>query len=197
MGHLLYQDFELVRDAQAKYFQTNNFPADGGSTDKWARYKLGPFFLKAFPNFNHRVQAIVRHDIHHVVNDLDASNLGEGLIAGWELGSGCGKYWISWFMESQGLWFGILLAPRQTWSRFLIGRHSRNFFNDSFSDEILDQTVGDLRKRLLPPEAVIIKARLKDRFAFLGYSLLGLCSMLVFFPIVLFFTIFSLLSLNK
>ena len=41
---MLYSDEEILSDAQTRYYQLNGLPADGGATDKWARYQIGnPF----------------------------------------------------------------------------------------------------------------------------------------------------------
>jgi hypothetical protein len=191
---MLYKDSDLVQAALSRYYEMNALPADGGITDKWAKYKIGPFNLIGFPNFAHRMQAIRRHDVHHIVNNLDTSALGEGLIAAWELGSGCGKYWISWCMEPQALWWGILMAPRKTFSLFVLGRHSQNFFHINFENEFLNKTVGDLRKALLPENATSLKTSIKDYFVFAACSLLGIFMIIIFIPI---FTIFSLFGLLK
>ena len=52
---------EPFSTALARYYTMNGLPADGGITDKWSRYKIGPFNFIAFPNFPHRVDAILRH----------------------------------------------------------------------------------------------------------------------------------------
>jgi hypothetical protein len=57
-------------------------------------------------------------------------------------------------MEPQALWWGIILEPRKTFSLFLIGRKSRNFFHEKFSPEFLNKNVGEVRKFLLPGEPI-------------------------------------------
>lgn len=189
MAHLIYQDSEILSEARAKYLKLNGLPPDGGVNDRWARYKMGSKVLIAFPNFRHRVDAIGRHDIHHILKDLDASNLGEGLIGAWELGSGCGRYWISWFMESQALIYGLVAAPRRTWAHFLNGRHSRNFFHEPLSEAVFNQSVGSLRAQMLPSPTQRLTARARDFIALLACALLGLVSMAIFVPIATFFSV--------
>jgi len=184
-----YSSSMTVQDALRKYYLDNQIPLDGGGGEKWATYKIGPFQIVAFPNFAHRMSAIARHDVHHVVNQLETTSLGEGLIAAWELGSGCGKYWISWCMEPQALWWGILMAPRRTFSLFLLGRRSRNFYHEKFDSETLNLSVGQVRTFLLPKQ--IPSFRLIDGVAFFAAAILGLFMIAVFIPIYLFFSIFS------
>lgn len=186
---MLYQDSETLFSARAKYLHMNGLPPDGGVTDKWARYKFGSRELVAYPNFQHRAQALARHDLHHIVNNLDTTSLGEGLIAAWELGSGCGRYWISWCMEPQALWWGILMAPRKTFGLFLRGRHSRNLFHEAYSEDLLSKTVGELRELLLPKANLPFRATLADVFVFLGVAILGLMMIALFIPTVMVFSL--------
>ena len=186
---MIYPDSMILKDALSKYFSDNGLPTDGGLQDKWARYKiLGMTFL-AFPNFDSRRAALVRHDFHHIVNDLDTSSLGEGLIAAWELSTGCGRYWISWCMEPQALWFGILLAPRRTFQTFVKARQDSNFFHLEFDqDRLMGSSVGEIRRQLLPSGSSA-KTAFSDYFKFAGCALLGILMVIVFTPIFLFFTV--------
>ncbi len=187
---MLYDDSMRVESALIKYYELNNLPLDGGINDKWAKYKFGPFFLTAFPNFELRNEAIRRHDVHHILINLDTSTKGEGLIAAWELGSGCDKYWISWVMEAQALWWGVLLAPAKTFGLFLQGRHSRNYFKENFSSEVLNKTVGQIRRELLPHS--IPKFRMDDGLFFIFFAAFGIFVMPFFFLILGIFSIVGL-----
>jgi hypothetical protein len=187
----MYSDADKVREARANYFLSNGIPLDGGIHDKWARYKMGPFTLIGFPNFQQRMEAILCHDLHHIILNLDASSLGEGLIAAWELGSGCGRYWISWCMEPQALWWGILMAPRKTFSFFILGRGSRNFFHKAVPANFLNLPVGDLRKELLPENQNSLRTNFGDVLLFAAMAILGIFMIFIFIPIFFFFTVFG------
>lgn len=186
---MFYNDDEFISDAIARYYRDNGLPSDGGFGDKWARYKFGWIEAIAFPNFEHRKEALRRHDVHHIINNLDTSPTGEGLIAAWELGSGCGKYWISWFMESQALWWGILLAPRKTLSLFSLGRRSKNYFRTQMEPDLNHRRIGEIRSRMLPNSNP--KLTIYDLIRFGMVSFLGLVSMLIFIPIATSFTLFG------
>lgn len=189
--NMLYSNADKVSEARSSYFSSNGIPLDGGIHDKWARYKIGPLTLIGFPNFRHRMEAILRHDLHHIVLNLDTSSLGEGLIAAWELGSGCGRYWISWCMEPQALWWGILMAPRKTFALFILGRRSRNYFHETVPENFLVQTVGDLRKHLLPEKKNSLRANFGDVLLFAAMAILGTLMIGLFIPIFFFFTVFG------
>jgi hypothetical protein len=184
----LYDDSMRVSDARAKYFKLNGLPPDGGVTDKWARYKILGRELVAFPNFKARNEALLRHDLHHIVNNLDTSNLGEGLIAAWELGAGCGGYWVATVLNAQALWWGILLSPRNTFRHFLDGRNSRSLYHNPKLGRELEMTVGQLREELRPKRPELISGSMNDGISFLSYALLGLILFPIFFAIVFLFS---------
>ena len=187
---MLYSDSELLGEGLRRYYEANNLPPDGGKKDPWARYQFGPLHAIAFPNFSLRDEALRRHDIHHVLSNLDTSPRGEGMIAAWELGSGCGRYWISWFMESQALWWGILLAYRETLGLFCLGRHSNNYFHLELGENIEKQAIGDLRKKVLP-EKREMSLGIIDLALFLLTAIFGLFCLTVFVPVATFFTVFG------
>lgn len=187
---MIYSDDMILKDALLKYFSDNGLPADGGLQDKWARYKILNYTFLAFPNFDSRRAALVRHDVHHIVMDLDTSSLGEGLIAAWELATGCGRFWISWCMEPQALWFGILLSPRKTFQTFVRARRDSNFFHVGFEQErLLNASVGDIRRLILADRADSLKPALMDYFRFLACTALGVLMIVLFTPIFMFFTV--------
>lgn len=188
---MLFDDRESLAGALEKYYRMNDLPADGGASDRWARYRFGPIQAIAFPNFELRNEALRRHDVHHILIDADTSPTGEGLVAAWELGSGCGKYWISWVMESQALWWGLLLAPRNALAVFARGRGSQNFFHLELTDATASKPIGEMRREMLPTNATF-KAR--DLARLLALSSLGLISMLAFFPLVAAFTLGGFLT---
>lgn len=186
---MLYPDSESIQAARARYYEMNGLPTDGGSQDKWARYKLGNLELIAFPNFQHRIEALSRHDIHHIINNIDTSPLGEGLIGAWEMGAGCGPYWISWCMESQAMVSGLFIAPKKVFELFLNGRNSKSLYHRSIGDEVAAMTVGEMRKKLLPPASSKISATLADSVLFVAASILGIAMLAVFIPIFIVFGI--------
>ena len=82
---MLYTDNQTLAEALQSYYAQNGLPSDGGIADRWARYRFGSLQSIAFPNFELRNEALRRHDIHHIINNLDTSPKGEGLVAAWEL----------------------------------------------------------------------------------------------------------------
>lgn len=180
-----------VKQALDSFYENNNLPLDGGKSDPWVRYSVGRVSFTVFPNFSYREEAITRHDLHHVLNDIDTSNLGEGLIASWELGAGCKYYWFNWFMESQALWFGILRNIKGTWNHFVTGRNSKSLFEGQALDPVLEMSLSDFRSEYLPLEKEL-NYKISDYFLFISYALMGAFFSLLFLPVALFFSFLGL-----
>lgn len=89
------------------------------------------------------------------------------------------------------------MAPKKTFSLFIVGRHSDNLFHSKFDNEIMVMTVGDLRKALLPSTDLSLKTRSTDYFSFVGCAILGIFMILIFTPIFIFFSLFGLLTRGK
>lgn len=138
-----------VRAALEDYFSRYHFK-DGGYHDKWFHIKLGPLMIP-LPNIPARVEAVKIHDLHHVITGYNAFWKGEVEIAGWELGGGCGRYWVAWLLNAGSISIGLFLFPRALLRAFKAGRAVRsNLYHTSRYEELLDRTVGDLRARINP-----------------------------------------------
>ena len=146
MAH--YSDETPVRQARAEYFSRSGFAADGGYADRWVQLKAAGVTLFAFPNTSARVRSVKLHDLHHVLTGYDTSWAGEAEIGAWELASGCGNHYAAWVLNLGAVAIGAVLWPRRVWKAFRRGRKSGNLYATEFSEELLDLTVGDLRRRM-------------------------------------------------
>src|SRR4051812_17637276 len=90
-----YDPSLTLRAARDAYFTANGFGADGGYAAAWVDFKLGPVPLP-FPNTASRVRAVGYHDLHHVLTGYRTDTVGEFLIAAWELGAGCERFFTAW-----------------------------------------------------------------------------------------------------
>ncbi len=135
-----------IRDALARYFDENNFGADGGYSDAWVDFKLGsvPFPL---PNTNARKKAVRFHDMNHVLTGYETNITGEFEISAWELGAGCRSFIAAWVLNLAGLFAGVVTAPRRTWRAFVAGRKSQASYAWEY-DELVDADVDAVRKIL-------------------------------------------------
>lgn len=141
-----YADSERIREARRTYFETAGFAADGGYGDKWVLLKARGVTLFAFPNTAARVRSVKLHDLHHVLTEYDTSWEGEAEIGAWELASGCGRHYPAWVLNAGAVVIGMLICPRRVLRAFRRGRRSGNLYSSQFSDELLDRTVGELRR---------------------------------------------------
>lgn len=143
-----YPDDSTVRDARSDYFSRAGFASDGGYGDRWVRLKAHGKTVFMFPNTAARIRSVKLHDLHHVVTGYETDWAGEAEIGAWELASGCARHIPAWVLNAGAVAIGILLWPRRTIAAFQRGRRSGNLYRTEFSDELLEMTVGDLRRRL-------------------------------------------------
>lgn len=135
-----------VASALAEYFQAEGLPENGGLDSRWVHLRIGPIPL-AFPNIRARREAVRYHDAHHVLTGYRTDWRGEAEIGAFEIGSGCGRYWVGWWLDSGAMGIGAVLWPRRTWRAFVRGRRSGNLFGEPF-ERLLPTRVADLQRRL-------------------------------------------------
>lgn len=141
-----YDDALTMREARQQYFTRWGFD-DRGYTEPWVHLKLGPVPF-AFPNTATRQACVPMHDLHHVLTEYPATYRGEAQIGAWEVASGCRQYTAAWVLNLGCLGYGALLFPKATFRAFVRGRRGANLYRDGFREELLDERVRDLRRRL-------------------------------------------------
>lgn len=141
-----YDDALSVREARQLYFEENGF-GDGGYGDRWVKLMAGPVPIY-FPNTAARVEAVRRHDVHHVLTGYATTWTGEAEIGSWEISSGCGRFYAAWVLNLQALIIGVLIAPRAVLRAFAWGRRTGNLYHAGFDEDVLDASLGALRRRL-------------------------------------------------
>ena len=137
----------LVRDARARYFAENGF-GDGAYQSRFVVLRAAGVPVAIFPNTEQRVRSVRIHDVHHVLTEYDTSWTGEAEIAAWELASGCRDHWAAWILNFGAALIGLAIAPRAVWRAARRGWRSRNLYRGEWSDELLERTVGELRREL-------------------------------------------------
>jgi len=143
-----YDDSLILKDALQIYFSRHHFP-NGGYEKKFFNIKIGKLKIP-FPNTEGRKKAVKFHDIHHVLTEYDADWPGEVEIGGWEIGSGCGKHYIAWFLNFGSFTWGVFSYPQKLFKAFMHGRNTKtNFYYDTiYNDQLLNSRIGELRKKL-------------------------------------------------
>ncbi|HMG14960.1 MAG TPA: hypothetical protein VK590_05915 [Saprospiraceae bacterium] len=170
MSKYIYEDDLKIKDALELYFSRYHFP-NGGYDLKWFKIKIGPVYL-SFPNTKDRIAAVKLHDIHHVITGYEANIKGEAEIGAWEIGSGCGKYYVAWILNGMSFLYGIFIYPKAIYKSFLRARlvHTNLYHNTIYSDELLNKTVGELKYKIGSEN--YIHNKLIDYFIFIIYCLI-------------------------
>jgi hypothetical protein len=140
------------------YFADNGFGEDGGYTDAWVDFHLGPIPFP-FPNTASRKRAVRFHDLHHLVTGYRTDIAGEFQISDWEIGSGCRDFVAAWQLNLGGMGGGAVRWPRKTWQAFLRGRQSNNFYDRAYDDTLLSMKVGDRCGRRRRPTSRSTRSR--------------------------------------
>lgn len=139
---------ETMREARARLYERSGIPADGGQSDAWVDFKLGPLPMP-FPNTPARKRAVPLHDLHHVLTGYATDIIGEFEIGAWEIGAGCGRYAAAWALNLMGLTAGALVAPLRTFRAFRRGLRSDSLYTTVTSErEVLEHDVEAVRARL-------------------------------------------------
>jgi hypothetical protein len=167
-----------IRDALNIYFSRYHF-TDGGYSLKWFKIKLGMFYIP-LPNIPSRIRAVKFHDIHHVITGYEANYQGEAEIGGWEIASGCGKYYVAWILNFGSFLIGMILYPRYLLQAFLRGRRCKSnlYYETIYNENLLDKTVEELKKE--------IEIDLSENNSTFDYLLFLICCIISITPYLIF-----------
>jgi len=178
-----YENDLSMLAARTRYFEANGFGADGGYSDAWVAFKVGPVSFP-FPNTPQRIDAVKFHDLHHVLTGYDTDFTGELEISAWEIAAGCKRYAAAWVLNLGGLAAGLFRAPRRVFAAFVRGRRSRTLYGEPF-EPLLEKTVGDMRVGYLDEPRAAPGATAGDVALFALASLAGLAVGLTLFMLAL------------
>lgn len=138
---------ERIREALKGFYAAHRLPPDGGAGRAYFFLHLGPVAIPA-PNPGFRKRAVLYHDVHHMLTGYNTLiGDGEMLIAGYEIGAGCGRFAIAWVLNLWMLPLAALARPRETFAAFVRGRRCRSLYHEA-DQAFLDQDVGTLRAHL-------------------------------------------------
>lgn len=143
-----------LREGRRRAFEAFGIPEDGGDSEPWVEFKLGPIPMP-FPNSDARRRAVKLHDLHHVLTGYRMDILGEFEISAWEIAAGCGRFVVPWYLNLMGLTAGVLVAPRRTARAFWRGRRSRTLYTSPSHDEVIDRRVDEVQAELGVPSSTV------------------------------------------
>jgi hypothetical protein len=165
---------ETLREARRVAFEQAGIAPDGGDSEAWVEFKLGPIPMP-FPNSDARRRAVKFHDLHHVLTGYRTDIIGEFEISAWEIAAGCGAFAVPWLLNLMGLTAGLLVAPVRTARAFFRGSQSRSLYTTLSFDEVIDQPTGVVAARLgLPPADAPLRASLKGTLQLVSATVAGL-----------------------
>lgn len=173
----------IVRGALANYFREYNLGVDGGFSKRWAKIRIGTFYIP-IPNTRARRKALVLHDIHHIVTGYSGDWKGEASIGAWEIASGCGKYYAAWLLNLWAFAIGLVLFPKPVFVAFVRGKRTGNLYQDNMTQEqALSMTVKELQNILFLNHDNPKFPTAPEIFSFIGWS----CVSVVVFSIPFIF----------
>lgn len=132
--------------ALATRYIADGLPPDGGASRAWFRIQIGPLSLW-LPNPPARKRAVFFHDATHVLTGYDTVfSRGEIEIAGYEVASGCGRFWIAWLINLEMFALGLFIRPRSLFFAFVRGgRAASMYLRPETQAELSGRSLTDLR----------------------------------------------------
>jgi len=153
-----------MRAARDVYLADNGFSLDVYAS-RWLDVWLFFGVRARVPNTRRHQQALMLHDLHHVVTGFGTDLAGEGEISAWEARRGLmafGAYVASVVLA--GALVGLVVAPRRTIAAWRAAARHRSLFSMARLDEgalraayeaLLERSVGEVRGELgIPSEGV-------------------------------------------
>lgn len=171
-----------LREGRRQAFEAFGIPEDGGDSEAWVDFKLGPVPMP-FPNSDARRRAVKLHDLHHVLTGYRMDIIGEFEISAWEIAAGCGGYVVPWYLNLMGVSAGLISAPRRTARAFWRGARARSLYTSLGHDAVIDRSIEDVQRELgIAPS---VEPRLRDVATLAGAALAGSVLALVTAAVVL------------
>jgi hypothetical protein len=167
----LVNDAMTLQDALALHYRNHGLPADGGASDSWFVVRVGPIGIP-LPNPPARQRAVFLHDINHIITGYNTKLTdGELAIAAFEVGAGCGPFWIAWYLNLALFGLGLLMRPRLVLRAFLRGRRTASLYHDPPSHSALSTlTVSEIRRRVKLDDLAGLEPRSGDYAAFVPWA---------------------------
>ncbi|HSA56612.1 MAG TPA: hypothetical protein VLE53_12965 [Gemmatimonadaceae bacterium] len=168
-----------VGDALTRHYAAHGLPADGGESAPWFRVRIGPVGVR-LPNPPARQRAVFFHDVNHVLTGYDTTfSRGEMVIAGFEVGNGCGAYWIAWYINLGMFALGLIVCPREMFRAFVRGRRAASIYRRREDRTALAAMPVDRLREALGLDAEPGAPTPGDRARFLAWSVAAVVVLLV------------------
>jgi hypothetical protein len=168
---MIAEEATTLAEALAEQYKSHGLPPDGGVSAPTFLAHIGPLKIP-LPNPPARKQAVFFHDTNHVLTGYDTVfSSGEMAIAGFEIGSGCGRYWMAWLINLGMFALGLLFVPGAMFRAFVRGSRSSSIYRRPEDRTVLlNFTVSELRQ-LASLDRDAAPPRPVERLRFLAWSI--------------------------
>ncbi|ABC29721.1 hypothetical protein HCH_02949 [Hahella chejuensis KCTC 2396] len=116
-----------IEQALNAFYKESGFELETGKRPAFVEVFVGCLLIP-LPNVETRRKYIKYHDLHHVITGYGASQVGEGEVSAWELGTGSMLHPILMFMNLIAISTAMAVSPRRVFKAYLLGCKSRNLY---------------------------------------------------------------------
>jgi hypothetical protein len=120
-------DTTALDKALADFYAKSGFEVETGKRPLFVDVFIG-CLLVPLPNIDTRRKYLKYHDLHHVITGYDASQIGEGEVSAWELGTGSLIHPVLMFMNLIAISTALAISPKRVFKAYLLGCKSRNLY---------------------------------------------------------------------
>ncbi|MBQ0729865.1 MAG: hypothetical protein KBT75_04150 [Oleispira antarctica] len=110
-----------------QFYKESGFEPETGKRPAFVEVFVGCLLIP-LPNIEIRRKYIKYHDLHHVINDFNSSQAGEGEVSAWELGTGSMLHPILMFMNLIAISTALAINPVRVFKAYLVGCKSKNLY---------------------------------------------------------------------
>lgn len=143
---MIKTNIPTLKEEFDKYMRSYGFD-EIEESNNWASASLGTPIKIQFPNISARKEAVIFHDINHIITGFKAQTfVGEVQAAYFEIFSGCGKYWFAWFINSLALPFGIFIPHKVYRALKAAKKVNTNAYYENI-ENLWPMTINQIRKK--------------------------------------------------
>lgn len=134
-----------VEDSLKLFYEKSGFDIENGDRPAFVDVFVGCLLIP-LPNIETRRKYIKYHDLHHVINGYDATQVGEGEVSAWELGTGSLLHPILMFMNLIAISTALAVNPYRVFKAYLIGCRSKNLYCPKVRNKIDSGVYQDIEE---------------------------------------------------
>jgi len=113
--------------ALIQFYQESGFDLRTGEKPAFVDVFVGCMLIP-LPNLETRRKYIKYHDLHHIINGFDVSQMGEGEVSAWEIGTGSFLHPILLIMNLIAISTALAIYPNRVLKAYLLGCKSKNLY---------------------------------------------------------------------